>query len=59
LLLISSRYPFFVGILSGVEDIFLPDCPQVFSLLNLRFRGIFKPHKKLVQRGEYSYKYYR
>ena len=39
---------YFVGILSGVGDIFLPDYPQVFSLLNLRFKGIFEPHKSPV-----------
>ena len=26
----STRVSYFVGILSGVEDIFLPSCPQVF-----------------------------
>ena len=45
---------YFVGILSGVVDIFLSSCPQVFSLLNLRFRGISELHKSLVQRGESS-----
>ena len=29
-----------VGILSEVGDIFLRSCSQVFSLLNVRFRGI-------------------
>jgi len=38
---ISRRVFYFVGILSGVGDIFLSDCPQIFSLLNLRFRGYF------------------
>ena len=45
---------YFVNILSGVIDIFLPSYTQVFSLLNLRFMGIFEPHKNLFQRGESS-----
>jgi len=36
---------YFVGILSGVRDIFLLSCPQVFFLLNLRFRDISEPYK--------------
>ena len=47
---------YFVGILSGVGDIFLPDCPQVFSLLNVRFRGISEPHKSSARKEESSYK---
>ena len=47
---------YFVGILNGVGNIFLLGCSQVFSGLNVRFRGIFEPHKSLVQRGESSYK---
>ena len=54
---ISRRVSYFVGILSEVGDIFLLGCPQVFSLLNVRFRGISKLHKNLVQRGECSYIY--
>ena len=45
---------YFVGILIGIVDIFLPSYTQVFSLLNLRFMGIFEPHKNLFQRGESS-----
>ena len=54
---ITRRVSYFVGILSEVGDIFLLGCPQVFSLLNVRFRGISKLHKNLVQRGECSYIY--
>ena len=49
---ISRRVSYFVAILSGVGDIFLPDYPQVLSLLNVRSRGISKPHKSSVQREE-------
>ena len=56
---ISRRVFYFVGILSGVRDIFLLDCPQIFFLINLRFRGISEPHKSLVQRGEFFYKFSR
>ena len=47
---------YFVGISSGVEDIFLSGCSQVFSLLNVEFRDIFEPYKSPIQRGESSYK---
>ena len=46
--LFSNRVFYFVGILHGVKDIFLLDCPQVLSLLNVRFKGISKPHKSPV-----------
>ena len=49
---ISRRVSYFVGILSGTGDIFLPDCPQVFSLLSLRFRSISKSYKSPVQSGD-------
>ena len=42
---ISRRVSYFVGILSRVRNIFLLNYPQVLSLLNVGFRGIFKPHK--------------
>ena len=48
---------YFVYILNRVGDIFLPGCPQVFYLLNVRFKGISEPHKNPVQRGKLSYKY--
>ena len=38
---------YFVGILSGVGYIFL-GYPQVFSRLNVMFRGISEPHKNPV-----------
>ena len=48
---------YFVGILSGVLDIFLPNCPQIFFLLNLRFMSISEPHKSTtIQKGEFYYK---
>ena len=47
---------YFVGILSGVGDVFLSDCFQVFSLLNIRFRGISKLYKSSVQRRKSSYR---
>ena len=54
--LISRRVSYFVGILSRVGDIFLSSCSQVFSLLNLRFRGIFELHKSPVQKEKSCYK---
>ena len=49
---ISRKVSYFVSILSGVRDIFLPGCPQVFSQLNIRFIDISEPHKSSIQRGE-------
>ena len=48
--------PYFVSILSGVGDIFLPGCPQVFFMFKVRFRGISESHKNPVQREKSSYK---
>ena len=45
---------YFVEILSEVRDIYLPSCLQVFSLLNIRFKGISKLHKSSVQKKEFS-----
>ena len=42
----------FLSFLSGVGGTFLPGCPQVFSLLSVRFMGISEPHKNPIQRGE-------
>ena len=53
---ISRRVSYFVDILSGIEDIFLPGCPQVFFSVKRKFRGISKSHKSSIQRGESSYK---
>ena len=54
---ISRKMSYFVGILSGVVDIFLPGCSQIFFLLNLRFMGIYEPHKSTtIQKGEFYYK---
>ena len=50
----NRRVSYFVGILSGVGDVFLSDCFQVFSLLNIRFKGISKLHKSSVQKREFS-----
>ena len=41
---------YFVGILCGVEDVFLLDCSQVLSLLNLGSRHISESHKNPVQK---------
>ena len=54
---ISRNVPYFVGILSEIGEIFLLGCSQVFSQLNVRFKGIFEPHKSLIQSGESSYQY--
>ena len=35
----------FIGILRGVENIFLSDCLQVLSLLNVGSKGISEPHQ--------------
>ena len=53
---ISGKMSYFVGILSVVGDIFLLSCPQVFTLLNVRFKDISELHKSLVQREESSYR---
>ena len=42
---ISRRVFYFIGISSGVGDIFLLGCLQVYSLLNIRYRGIIESHK--------------
>ena len=47
---------YFAGILSKVGNIFLSDCSQVFFLLNVKFRGIFKAYKSPVQIEESSYR---
>ena len=39
---------YFVGILSKVGDTVLPGRFQVFSLLNIMFRGISESHKSPV-----------
>ena len=48
--------PYFVGILRGIGDIFLPYCPQILSLLVVSFMGIFEPHKSPFQKGKFFYK---
>ena len=50
---------YFVDILSGVGDKFLPSCPQVFFLLNIRFRDIFKSHKSSIKKWKYIYTHTR
>ena len=47
---------YFVDILSGVENIFLRDCFQVFSLLNVSFRDISEPYKSSIQKRESFYR---
>ena len=56
---ISRNVPYFVDILNEIGEIFLPGCSQVFFQLNIRFRGIFEPHKSPIQSGESSYQYKR
>ena len=56
---ISRRMSYFVDILSGVGDKFLPSCSQVFFLLNIRFRDIFKSHKSSIKKWEYIYTHTR
>ena len=56
---ISRIVSYFVGIVSGVGDIFLQSYSQVFFfffLLNLKFRGISELHKNPIQIEESSYK---
>ena len=51
---------YFVGILNRVGDIFLSSCRQVFSILNVTFKSISKPHKSSVKKKKKSsYKQYR
>ena len=46
----STRVSYFVSILHGVGNIFLPKCPQVLSLLNVGSSGISELYKNPVQR---------
>ena len=39
-----------------VEDILLPDCPQVLFLLNIESKTNSESHKYLVQNREFYYK---
>ena len=52
---ISRRVSYFVGILSGVGNIFLLSYPQVLSLLSVKFKGISEPHKNSIQKNEYCF----
>ena len=54
---ISRGMSYFVGILSGVGDIFVLGCPLVFSLWNVGSRGISKPQKSPIQREEFCFIY--
>ena len=47
-----DRVFYFIGILSWVRDVFLPSCPQVLLLLNVRFRGTSESYKNPVQMEE-------
>ena len=49
---LSKRMSCFIGILSGVRDIFLPSCSQVFFSLNVKFSAISEPHKSPVKKKE-------
>ena len=44
---ISRKISYFVGILSGVGDISLSDCPQIFFLVKRKDLGIFLSHIKV------------
>ena len=46
---VGGRVSFFVSsVLREIGDIFLLDCPQVLSMLNVGFRDIFESHKNSV-----------
>ena len=53
---ISRKASYLISILSGVGDIFLPVCPQVFFQLNVRYRDISERHECPIRRAE-SYIY--
>ena len=53
------RVSYFVIILSGVRDIFLLSCLQVFFLLNVGLEVFFESHKSPVQKREFSYRNYK
>ena len=40
-------------VLDEIKDVSLPCCSQVFSYLNLMYRGIFETHKSRVQEREF------
>jgi len=44
-------WSYFIGkVLGGIRNVFLPSYPQDLSCLNLECRGIFKTHKRPVQK---------
>ena len=46
---VSGRVSYFVGsVLRGIGDVFLLNCPQVLSMLNVGLRDIFESHKSSV-----------
>ena len=46
---VGGRVSFFVSsVLCGIGDIFLLNCPQVLSTLNVGLRDIFESHKSSV-----------
>ena len=47
---------YFIGILRGVEKIFLSGCLQVLSLVNVGSKDISESHKSSIKKGEFSYK---
>ena len=49
---ISRKASFLISILSGVRDIFLPVCPQVFFQLNVRYSYISERHESPIRRAE-------
>ena len=53
---INKKLFYFIDILSGIGNIFLSGCSQVFFLLNLKFKTISKPHKSPVQKRKSTYR---
>ena len=46
---VGGRVSFFVSsVLCGIGNIFLLNCPQVLSMLNVGLRDIFESHKSSV-----------
>ena len=47
---VGGRLSYFVSsVLRGIGDVFLLDCPQVLSMLNIESKGIFILHKSSIK----------
>ena len=57
--LISRIMSYFVGILSEVENIFLPGCHQIFSSVKLKFMGESRRLRFLCARVVWVFQSYR